>query len=191
MKKLILALGLLMMGMGTSIYAQDIKREKAEQRKEQKAQAKAQQELEDAMAFHNAVGAMQDKKFVLEADQLVFKTGENTFVNSNTNFIALDSNKGTVQIAFNSGYPGPNGLGGITVDGNITDVKMKVSKKGSVSFKFNIQGVGVSAQVFLTLRGGNDYATATISPNFNSRNITMNGRIVPLEESDYFKGTAI
>lgn len=51
------------------------------------------------------------------------------FVTSNTNFVLMNGNRATVQTAFNTPYPGPNGIGGVTVDGNSSDMKMNIDKK--------------------------------------------------------------
>ena len=37
-----------------------------------------------------------------------------------------------VQVAFNVPFSGPNGLGGITVDGNASNYKVKTDKKGNI-----------------------------------------------------------
>ena len=93
-----------------------------------------------------------------------------------------------MQVAFNNTpFAGPNGIGGITVDGRVSGVRVKESKKGTVTYSFNVQGSGISAQVFLTLGRGGNLATVNVSPNFSSRNLTLCGELVPLEESTIFK----
>lgn len=71
----------------------------------------------------------ENKQFVLEANQVVFRNGMSAFVTSNTNFVLMNGNRATVQTAFNTPYPGPNGIGGVTVDGNSSDMKMNIDKK--------------------------------------------------------------
>ena len=94
----------------------------------------------------------------------------------------------TVQVAFNTPYPGPNGIGGVTVDGTTSDVKVTTDKRGNVNCNFSVQGIGISAQVFITLTNGGNNATVTINPNFNSNTLTLSGNLVPLNQSDVFKG---
>lgn len=148
----------------------------------------AQQVPSDSVLHAVAVQALKENKFVVEADRLIFKQGDVAYVNSNTNFIKVDGEKGTVQVAFNNTpFAGPNGIGGITVDGRVSGIKVKESKRGIVTYSFNVQGSGISAQVFLTLNRGNNQATVNVSPNFNSRNLTLSGELVPLEESTIFK----
>ena len=40
----------------------------------------------------------------------MFRNGQTAFVNSNTNFVLVNQGRGTVQVAFNTVYPGPNGV---------------------------------------------------------------------------------
>ena len=145
------------------------------------------EELLDKMTPEQ-IQALKNKQFVLEANQVVFRNGMSAFVTSNTNFVLMNGNRATVQTAFNTAYPGPNGIGGVTVDGNSSDMKMNIDKKGNVNCSFSVQGIGISAQVFINMSSGNNTASVTISPNFNNNNLTLNGNIVPLDQSNIFKG---
>lgn len=40
------------------------------------------------------------------------------------------------------------------------------------------------------MSSGNNNASVSISPNFNNNNLTLNGNIVPLDQSNIFKGRA-
>ena len=93
-----------------------------------------------------------------------------------------------VQTAFNTPYPGPNGIGGVTVDGSTSDMQITTDKRGNVNCQFSIQGIGISAQIFISLTNGGNNATVTISPNFNSNTMTLSGNLVPLDQSSIFKG---
>lgn len=154
----------------------------------ERARQKAAQEIEESAAYAEAVKALEEKQFVLEADQVIFKRGETAYVNTNTNFVLVNQNRGTVQVAFNTHFAGPNGIGGVTVDGTVSGVKMKTDKRGNVTYSFSIMGTGISAQVFMTLVNGDNEATVSISPNFNSQTLTLRGRIISLEQSNIFKG---
>ena len=90
-------------------------------------------------AYQQAVQALKNKQFVLEANQVIFRNGMSSFVTSNTNFVLMNGNRATVQTAFNTPYPGPNGIGGVTVDGNSSDMKMNIDKKGNVNCSFSVQ----------------------------------------------------
>ena len=193
MKKFIALAALVLVSMvTTTMYAQESSTQRRADRKAQRdaerARLKAEQQAADAVSYDDAVAALKAQQFVLEANQVIFRNGMSAFVTSNTNFVLMNGNRATVQTAFNTAYPGPNGIGGVTVDGNSSDMKMNIDKKGNVNCSFSVQGIGISAQVFINMSSGNNTASVTISPNFNSNNLTLNGNIVPLDQSNIFKG---
>ena len=143
----------------------------------------------DSVNYADAVKALEELDFVLEADRIVFKRGETAFVTSNTNFVSLSDDKAVVQIApFNGG--GPNGVGGITVEGRASNIRMKTDKKGNITFSMSVMGTGISATVDLSLPKGTNRASVTVNPNLNSNRVTLDGRLLPKERSSVFKGTS-
>ena len=193
MKKFIALLALVLVSASTMMYAQESnaaarRAERKAQRDAERAKLRAEEQVQDMAAYQQAVQALKNKQFVLEANQVMFRNGQTAFVTSNTNFVLVNQARGTVQVAFNTVYPGPNGIGGVTVDGTVSDMKMSTDKRGNINCNFSIQGIGISAQIFLTLTDGGNNATVTISPNFNSNTMTLSGNLVPLEQSNIFKG---
>lgn len=166
-------------------------------RAKSKQDAKALKELQkrieaqqDSIAYDNAVKALDSLDFVLEADKIIFKYGDMAYVQSNTNFISLSDDKAVVQVApFNGG--GPNGVGGITLDGRASNIRMVTDKKGTITYSMNIQGAAISAIVTITLPKGSNNATVAIDPTFNSNRITLSGRLLPKSKSRVFKGSSI
>ena len=121
---------------------------------------------------------------------MLFKRGGTAFVSSNTNFVSLSDNRAIVQVApFNGG--GPNGVGGITVEGSASNVKVQTDKKGNTTLSMNVMGTGISATVNIFLFKGSNYASVVISPNYNSNRITLRGRLVPQAYSTVFKGSSL
>ena len=191
MKKIIALMMLVFIGASTAMYAQQSSSEnRRAERKAQRDAEKAREKREEAQAYANAVQAINNRKFVLEADRITFKRGRSAFVTSNTNFVLLNGEKASVQVAFNGPYAGPNGIGGVTVDGNSSDMKMNIDKKGNVNCNFNVVGVGISAQVSIRLTHDTNNASVTINPNFNSNRLSLDGKVIPLSESSVFKGRA-
>ena len=137
MKKIIALMMLVFIGASTAMYAQESKSEnRRAERKAQRDAEKAREKREEARAYADAVQAINNRKFVLEADRITFKRGRSAFVTSNTNFVLLNGEKASVQVAFNGPYAGPNGIGGITVDGRVGEVKTATDKKGNVTCSF-------------------------------------------------------
>lgn len=155
-----------------------------------KAEKKRAQEITDSLKHAVALDAVESRQFVLEADKLIFKYGEQAYVSSTTNFIALRGEKAVVQVApFNSG--GPNGVGGITLEGRATNLEIKKEKNGTVILSMNVTGPILSAQVVMRLITGGNRASVAISSNFRSSRITLEGEVVPAEASTVYKGTSI
>lgn len=159
-------------------------------KKEQKKLRKEQQRVEDSLVYDKSVRAINEKDWVLEAYSIQSKRGMTYQVTGNTNFVMIADTRGTVQLAspMRAGY---NGLGGITVDGNISDYKVSSDKKGSLYVEFFILGVGINATVLVSLYPGSNRAQVTISSNTWGQRITYNGYIYPREESNVFKGFAL
>ena len=191
MKRIITLITLVLVSASTLMYAQSSSETRQAERKAQREAQKAREKAENERNYAIAVQALKEGKFVLEADQLVFKRGRSAFVSSTTNFVLMDGEHASVQIAANNALAGPNGIGGITVDGSRKEMKITTDKKGNVNCSFSVQGIGISAQVYITLTNGGNNASARISPNFNSNTLTLNGVLVPLSQSNVYNGRAL
>lgn len=158
-----------------------------EKRKMTREERKLARQKEDEKLFQTAIDALKKQDFVLEAQTLTFKKGQTISVTPSTNFISMSGDRATVQVSFVTGRPLQNGLGGVTVEGKVSDIKMSTDKKGRVSYSFYVQGLGISAYVNISLVGNNK-ASATILPSFHSNTLILNGNLVPSEKSNTFEG---
>lgn len=156
-----------------------------------RAQEKELQAKIDSIYFEKAVEAINQKNFTLEADRITFKRGRTEFVTSNTNFISVKGDRAVIQIAISNFNAGPNGLGGITVEGTTSSYQVEKSKKGNIILEMNVTGKGVSARVRIEMRKGSNIASADVMPNFNSNNMTLTGVLINSDESQVFKGTSL
>lgn len=175
----VLVLAIVLMG----TIAAHAQTDRAAQRKEQKRL----EAIQDSIDHINALYALENQDFVLQADQLVFKRGRSAFVSSTTNFVSLTDGKAVVQVASYRGG-GPNGVGGVTVEGRASGIKLTKDKRGNAYFTMNVSGVGISASVRISLYKNSDDASVDISPNFHSNRITLKGRLVPYGEAGVHKG---
>ena len=147
--------------------------------------------LTDSIASVQARAALQNQDFVLEADNVTFKNGSTVFVNSSTNFISVKGNRAVVQISPSNFSSGPNGVGGITVDGMISDQQITRGKNGRITYSMNVTGIGINAQVEIYMFPDSNSASATVYPNFNSNTVWLSGKIVPYENSNVFEGMSL
>ncbi|WP_300728093.1 DUF4251 domain-containing protein [uncultured Bacteroides sp.] len=198
MKKIVSLMMLLLLFVAGQCYAQsksELAKEKREAREEQRKKEREQreklQEKQDSLNFVAALMAIEQKAFTLEADQVIFRNGQSAFVNSNTNFVSLDDDKAVVQVAFNVPSSGLNGLGGVTVNGTLTQYQIKRDNEGNVFVTMGVMGAAISAQIFISLPYGTNQATVDINPNFNSYTLTLQGTLLPIEQSDVFKGFSV
>lgn len=148
-------------------------------------------ELADSIASIQAIAAIRNKDFVLQVDNVTFRSGNSAFVNSSTNFISVKGNRAVVQISPSNYASGPNGLGGVTVDGGISGYQVTTDKKGRVNLTYNVSGIGISAQIEVYIVPGSTYAQATIYPNFNSNTLWISGTVVPYENADVMEGSSL
>ena len=90
MKRVLLLLAVLLFsaGSGTMMAQQDKAAEKAAKKAEKEAR-KAAEEAENMALFEQAVQALNDKDFVLEADRVEFKRGRFVYVTPSTNFVSM------------------------------------------------------------------------------------------------------
>ena len=205
MKKVLLALMAIVAGLSVTALdanAQNNLQTKLKQDKEKWEQEMAEfrarseqrrelNELADSIAGVQAAAAVQNRDFVLEADQVTFKNGYTVFVDSNTTFISVKGNRAVVQISPSNFSAGPNGVGGVTVDGSISGMQRMVDKKGNTTLSFNVSGIGINAQIEIYMSPGTNNASATIYPNFNSNTVWIEGNIVPYENSGVFEGMSL
>lgn len=155
-----------------------------------KSERKAAEEARDQADYQAAVQAIKDRSFVLEADRIDFKRGTPVYVTPFTNFVSLDGNHAVIQLGI-SGYSGWNGVGGITVDGNVSGLGVKTDKRGNVTVKMSVQGAAVSATVVIKLLAGSNKASATVDSNFHSGRVSFTGALYPTAESNVYKGRSL
>ena len=96
-----------------------------------------------------------------------------------------------MQISPSNFAAGPNGVGGVTVDGMITERSITKDKRGNITYSMNVMGVGINAQVDIYMFPNSNSASATIYPNFNSNTVWIQGNIVPYENSDVIEGSSL
>lgn len=184
---------LTLLGFSNYVHAQEFGAEstmtKQEARRAARAAHKKAMAAEQLKEFQQAVECIKSGSFVIEVDQLLFPQGMSKFVSKITNFISMNEGNAVIQIATSYFNPGLNGLGGITVQGKVSDITMSTDKKGFVYYNFMVQGLMVSATVNIQLLGNGNRATVTVYPNFNNNNLTMTGEVVPYNQSEVFQGS--
>lgn len=205
MRKLVFLFMALCISLSSVMGQQDKQAEKAAKKAqkealkaEKKAAKQAEKEARVKEALSSSTGVAKEaiqaliaRHFVLEADRVESKRGRFANVSSGTNFVLMHGDEASIQLAFNGIVAGPNGVGGVTVDGMASSVELNVDKKGNISFEMSVQGTGVSARLYFRMAKGSNRCTATVSPNFSNNRISFTGYLLPANQSRIFKGRAI
>lgn len=189
-RKIVLAVSMMAAGvlLASPLLARDFpKVQKENIQKEKKAAEKAAREAARMLTFRQALQALNDSTWILEANQVYSKWGRIFEVNDNTNFIMLEKGKAYLQLAFNGFRSGPNGIGGITLKGYPTKITITKDKQGNVTYNMNVMGNGLNADITLWLGYGDNHAEAMVNATFSSGQVSFAGRLVPLSQSNYFK----
>lgn len=192
MKKLLIALVALSF-CSMPLYAQESndgnkkEQEKTEKqlKKEAKAKEKALEAQRDSIEFSITEKAIHEHFFVITANRIRNQKGYSQNVDPSTNFVLLQGDKATVQFALGHGFSGPNGMGGITVEGKASNIKIDYTKKGNLRFSMMVTGTSISADVSFTLPKNGKHCDATVRSNFNSTNLTFSGDIQPYKKNLY------
>ena len=178
--------------------AQDKKMTRREREAAWRAERLRKRAAEERMEIHNdsvqymqAIAALKGGSWALEATNVTFNNGTSDFVTESTNFVSMNDGMATVQTALdNSNVYSPNGLGGVTLTGRVGNEEFSVDRYGNVYYSFGVYGSDISATVNVVLTAGSNQASATVSPNFNNRNITMNGYMYPYRNAGIIEGTS-
>jgi len=154
-------------------------KEASKKKKEEKiAKIEAKYQLTDSI--------LTGRKFVLEAHQLRNKQGAQITVTPNLNFISVDSLRATIQVGSNE-RAGYNGVGGITVDGKVSNWKFsKDDKRKTFNIFFTVQSTFGINDINLGI-DYSGYADASIT-GLRSGRLTFSGVIFLRENSSVFKG---
>lgn len=187
---------LALLAVQVSLFAQDKKMTRKEkeaawraERLRKRAQEERQIIRDDSIQFVQAINAIRNGAWALEASNVTFNNGVTRFVTASTNFVSVDDGQAVVQTAFNnSNINSPNGLGGITLEGRVIGEELKMDKEGNVYYNYSIQGADISATVNVVVTANSNQATATVNPNFNSNQMTLSGYIYPYDTAGVIEG---
>ncbi len=146
--------------------------------------------IEDSIAFENACRLLENKTFVIEASRIIMDQGQTILVNASTNFLMLNGEKAVVQIAPLK-VGGPNGVGGITLDGIPSAISYRTDKRNNFYMEYNVNGAGISASVNITLPHGSTSPNVHIRAMYNSSDITLFGDLYSPSESTVFEGLSL
>jgi len=179
---------LVMVALTLPAFSQELsKTEKKQLEKELKKEQKALEQAETAKVVSAMVEYCQ---FVLEANTLKDKRGNSMQVSSDLNFIASDSITGVIQVGSNT-YIGSNGVGGVTVQGKISDYKYtRNEKNGTYNISYYLMTPAGSYDVRISAYP-DSRANADVRSTTWGDKLTYSGFLVPPGISRVYKGMSL
>ena len=160
--------------------------EKKLSRKERK-ELKKQQQLEQKKVI---LELLYSKQWVIEAHTVYDRYNQSYQLNPSINFVGIKNEEGALQLGFD-GLIGWNGVGGVTIDGNVTKYEVKEGKeKSSPVLNLRFQGRGAGSATINVTVNSSGQATARVNGDFGDR-ITFAGVIRSLENSTVYKGQSL
>ena len=163
-RQYIFILLMLLSALCCNTFAQEKKMTRREKEAAWRAERLRKRAAEERIEIHNdsvqylqAISALRQGSWALEASNVTFNDGASNFVTESTNFVSVNNGTATVQTALNnSNVYSPNGLGGITLTGRIGNEEMRVDRYGNVYYSFGIFGSDISATVSIVLMAGSN-----------------------------------
>ena len=153
-------------------------------RKEERKTKKAE-ELKAALVLTNEI--LNNRAYVLETNRVGTREGIQIPVSSTLNFLSVDSTYGVVQLGSNMRL-GANGVGGVTVEGTISQYTQTSNKNNdnfTIQYDVNTQLGTFEVIIFVDAYG---YARAYVTQATSGVQRKFFGNIVPIEESNIYKG---
>lgn len=131
-----------------------------------------QQAYEDSISHLVATKLLEQRQFVLTASRLTLGVSPIINVPDANNFIMLDGDECTVQMALTY-----NGMRPYTAKGTISNYKYNKSDKGDVTVSFRFNGRLGSGDVRIILHKGSNQATGYIDATFSRGRSTFYGAV--------------
>jgi len=129
----------------------------------------------------------EQKSFVLEASTVYSKKGRVFQMNPSVNFVKLNNGEGVLQLAFNQ-IVGWNGVGGITLEGNVRNYKVdKGDGTKMPSVQFDMNGAFGWATVRINVNSSG-MARATVDAGTSGDRVSFAGPLLPSSESNVYQG---
>lgn len=123
----------------------------------------------------------------MPAESIQFRNRNHMPVMSNINFLVLDGDFGVLQIGPGFSHNrGHNNLGGVTLEGNVTNLRI-IEKRNQVTLTYNLTGAVATVRITLTISGSAS-ATVDVDGLYGGRAFTLRGQILDIEETNFFQG---
>lgn len=182
MKTIAICIALVFVSSVVSVAQEKSKLSKKEKKELKKKQLQQQKET--------LLNLLESKQWVIEAHTVFDRYNQSYQINPTINFVGIKDTEAAIQLGFD-GLIGWNGVGGVTIDGEVTSYEIDEGKEKNsptVNLRFKGRASG-SANINITVNTSGQ-ATARVNGDFGGR-ITFSGMIRSLEESAIYKGQSL
>jgi hypothetical protein len=193
MKKIANFIGILLLALalsGQTAWAQHQQLTKKEKRHLEQMRKKKERTLEHQASRAYYMELLSKKYFVFEADYLVGPEGQSFILTPNINFMSVNGNNVVLQFGFD-GVVGWNGVGGITVRGNLSNYKVDTTRRNNLMVTTDVNLIGPGLPPHITLNVSDDgTAFLTILPATGGP-INVYGQIFSPQKAAIFEGQSL
>ncbi|NLR91080.1 DUF4251 domain-containing protein [Flammeovirga agarivorans] len=170
-----------------TLSKKEIRVQKKLARQKAKEEKKRQAEIYERILHEQAVSGIDSQAFVLEATQVYDRYGHTENVSSNINFVKVSGDVAVFQLGFD-GVVGLNGVGGITMEGKISDYQVIEEKNGRKTVKFNVMGPLMLANMQFSVDGAGNYANVKVRAQTENIELNFRGVVKPTNHSTVYEG---
>jgi hypothetical protein len=151
--------------------------------RQEKREKRVKEQLKQKQATLDIIKSGQ---FVIQAREARNYWGERILLNRATNFVEINGPEAMVQLTYF--YPfGWNGLGGITLTGEVKGFKIREGKSTKpIQVELRIAGLGIDSHQFISVTPDGQ-ATIEIVGDWGGQ-ITFVGEIIPIQEAEIIRG---
>ena len=130
--------------------------------------------------FERVIKAVEEGKFVFEAERVKGETGAFHDVNPQRNFISVNSDEGIMQFytVWKSEHRKFD-----TRKGKVSDLEMKKDKQGNLVVKLQIKGKVPVVRLEMSIKKDSNSGEVRVKSTHAYPSLTLVGKLLPLSES--------
>lgn len=152
----------------------------SQEQKMTKEQKKAAIALAEKELYDKAVAAMNDRSFIVEADELSYQNDKTNPVSPGANFVSLEGEQATIEI-----FPGSSFLSqrnNFRIRGTASNIEMRTNKKGKVTFRMYVTSNDGHVTVSIMMDNKSNKSTVILTPDFSGDRITLYGKAYQMDK---------
>lgn len=147
-----------------------------------KEQKKAAIAIAQKDLYDRAVEAMNDRNFIVQADELSYQNDKTNPVSPGANFVSLEGEEAIIEI-----FPGTSFLSqrnNFRIKGTASNIEMRTNKKGKVTFRMYVTSNEGHVTVSIMMDNKSNKSTVILTPDFSGDRISLYGKAYRMNKSE-------